>query len=436
MSIFNTELGLLLLVFISYTRLSDILIKFHGAPSVAKFFVVLLVIVILVRWLMYDETPLGWSKAAWLIGAYGFVCYVSLLYSQEFIDAQVAFIAWVKDAIIGLVIVVLLKEGNSYRKVIWTLILIGLFLGSLSVFQALTNTFYSDYGGFAQAGAGTITGTFHDQRVGGPIGDPNTYAQVLLVILPLALDRFINEKSNILKVLGGLAMVIIPITVYLTYSRGGFLALLVVLIALVYFYRPEFSRVVLIFLVLLLAMQFLPAQYMDRISTLRVFIPTPNSRLTQEGSVQGRISEMLVGLQMFADHPFTGVGLNNFSANYLDYSAKLGIDNRREARSAHSLYIELAAELGLIGLAAFFSLLYFTLKGLFKAIQDFEENGQEQYANMTRALTTGLFAYLAAALFLHDAYPRFFWVIIGICLSVPNVVLYEKYGWKTNYTTD
>lgn len=436
LSIFNTELGLLLLVFISYTRLSDILIKFHGAPSVAKFFVVLLVIVIIARWLMYGETPAGWSRAAWLIGAYGFVSLGSLLYSQDFVGAQEVFIAWVKDAIIGLVLVVLLKEGKSFRKVIWTLIIIGLMFCSLSVIQSITGTFWSDYGGFAQVGASQVTGTFHDKRVSGPIGDPNTYAQVMLVIFPLALDRFWREKSNLLKVLAGLTLIIIPITVYLTYSRGGFVAMVIMLAAIVYFYRPEFTRVVLVGLILLLAIQFLPSTYLDRISSLRLFIPGTERNIGEEGSLRGRISETLVGIQMFADHPFTGVGLDNYNANYLEYSSRLGIDKRREARSAHSLYIEVAAELGLVGLTVFFSLLYFTFKGLLDSIRDFQEIGKDQLASMTAALAIGLITYLSAAMFLHDAYPRYFWVLIGISLAVPNIVKQEKYGWKADYASE
>ncbi|MCB0193759.1 MAG: hypothetical protein KDJ65_17555, partial [Anaerolineae bacterium] len=49
------EWGLLLLVFMTYVRLSDVLVEHHGAPSIAKPFVVLLILVIAARWLLYGE---------------------------------------------------------------------------------------------------------------------------------------------------------------------------------------------------------------------------------------------------------------------------------------------------------------------------------------------------------------------------------------------
>jgi putative inorganic carbon (HCO3(-)) transporter len=432
LSIFRTELGLMLLVFISYTRLSDNLILYYGAPSVAKFFVLLLVAVIIVRWMMYGETPTGWTKAAWLIGAYGFVCYVSLLYSQDFVEAQFAFIDWVKDAIIGLVVVILLKDGKNYRQVIWVLVGVGLFLGGLSVFQFITGTYSNIYGGFAQASNKQIIGNITDRRVGGPIGDPNTFSQVLLVIIPLAMDRLWREKSTILKIISGLTLTSVLITVVLTYSRGGFVSLVVMIGTFIYFYRPEFSRVVLVMLILRFVIKLVSSKYIERMGTLTYFLPFSQVGATEDPAFSGRISEMLVGIQMFSDYPLFGVGLNNYNVRYLSYSEKLGIDPRREARSAHSLYVEVAAELGLMGLIAFFSLLYFTISGLIKSIKDFTENGEEDLASITRAFTVGFIGYLSAALFIHGAYPRYFWLLIGIGLSVPNIVRRERLGWKAD----
>lgn len=39
LTLFYIEFGLLVLVVLTYTRLSDVLVQYHGAPSVAKLFV-------------------------------------------------------------------------------------------------------------------------------------------------------------------------------------------------------------------------------------------------------------------------------------------------------------------------------------------------------------------------------------------------------------
>ena len=72
-----------------------------------------------------------------------------------------------------------------------------------------------------------------------------------------------------------------------------------------------------------------------------------------EVSFRGRMSEYAVGFRMFRDNPVLGIGYDNYAANYLDYSMRIGLDPRRTERSAHSLYLEVLAEQGLLGLLLF-----------------------------------------------------------------------------------
>ena len=58
------DYGLIVLVFMTFTRLSDVLIQYHGAPSVAKFFVPVLLLIVLGRWLLFQEDPAPWGKTA------------------------------------------------------------------------------------------------------------------------------------------------------------------------------------------------------------------------------------------------------------------------------------------------------------------------------------------------------------------------------------
>ena len=63
----------------------------------------------------------------------------------------------------------------------------------------------------------------------GPIGEKNRYAQIMLVLFPLAIFRFWQEKNRWLKLAAGVVMVCILSGVILTVSRGAFLGLVVVL---------------------------------------------------------------------------------------------------------------------------------------------------------------------------------------------------------------
>ena len=72
-SIFSVETGLIVLFFLTYTRFSDIAVHYHDAPSIAKSYILLLGIVILIRWAVFKERPEGWQRAAVIIGIYGLV---------------------------------------------------------------------------------------------------------------------------------------------------------------------------------------------------------------------------------------------------------------------------------------------------------------------------------------------------------------------------
>jgi O-antigen ligase len=171
-------------------------------------------------------------------------------------------------------------------------------------------------------------------------------------------------------------------------------------------------------------LQFVPAQYIDRLKTLLDILPGSEQPVA-EVSFRGRLSENMSAWHMFEEHPFLGVGLNNYANNYQEYSRELGLDPRRESRSAHSMYLQIAAEQGLLGLAAFALLLWLMVGSLYRARIDFIRAGMPDYANMTAALSLGILGFLMAGTFLHLIYPRFWWLLVGIALAVPQVARYE-----------
>ena len=77
------EFGLLFLIFLTYTRFSDIAVHYYGAPSVAKSFVVVLIVAILIRWAIFHERPQNWQMPLILIGVYGLVGFASILYAPD-----------------------------------------------------------------------------------------------------------------------------------------------------------------------------------------------------------------------------------------------------------------------------------------------------------------------------------------------------------------
>jgi len=75
-----------------------------------------------------------------------------------------------------------------------------------------------------------------------------------------------------------------------------------------------------------------------------------------------------MALQMLKDHPLFGVGLNNFTVRMSEYGEVSGWI--RFLQPAHNVYLLIAAETGLLGLAAFLCLLFSAFRFLWRGKKD------------------------------------------------------------------
>jgi putative inorganic carbon (hco3(-)) transporter len=414
------DIGLLILVFISYIRLSDVLIQYHGLPSIAQPFIGLLLVAIIFQWIFFRRPSKGWVRAALLVGAYGIIVFTSLLYAANFDKAANAVSDFLKDGIITVLIVLLLQSGPLFRKVIWALVLAGAFLGAISLIQYLTGSYDNLYFGFAQAPYLNIAGETSGNRLSGPIGDPNFYAQIMVVLVPLAFFRMMDEKNLLLKILAAFSLGLISLTVMLTFSRGAFIALGLVAVFYLFYRKPRFVELLLLLVVMIIIVQFIPTTYLERISSITDIFQ--GKQASTDVSFRGRTSELTAAWNMFVDHPLFGVGVQNYSVFYQQYSRRIGLDPRIEARDPHNLYLQVAAETGISGMLVFGIVLW----TIFRCINDswnlLRKAGEKEYADMVFSFGLCLVGYLSAALFIHAAYPRYFWLLTGIALAIPQVV--------------
>ncbi len=417
--------GLYALIFITYSRLSDVLVNYHGLPSLFKIFVPLLGVVILSQWVAHRTPPTGWQRPLlWMVG-YVLVGCSALLYARDQVLASEGVETLLKDVAVALIIVVLLQRGVQLRAAVWSLIAVGILLGSLSVYQQITGAYTNDFWGFAQATVEHIVGDLNHFRTAGPL-TPNFYALILVALVPLALDRFWHEERLVLRLLAGLAVAVCLLSILFTFSRGGFLALIVVLGLMLVRYRPRPLTLVVTGSLLVLLLLLAPANYQERMLTMIEALPLlGEGQVLDEVSFRGRLSEVTVAAQMFADHPFLGVGYDNFDVYYLDYSQYLGLDTRREERQAHSLFLEIAAETGLFGILTFLLLLTGLAHSIRRARRIFQESGQQTSIYLVDALAISMIGYLTGSLFLHAAFPRYFWLLAALILALPRVAATE-----------
>lgn len=188
--------------------------------------------------------------------------------------------------------------------------------------------------------------------------DPHIASFFWGMTLPLALFLTMRTSGRLAVSSGGAAMLIL-IADLLTFSRGGYVALIGTLVVFLFFsfrsvvrrYIPALAASCL----LLLALVIFPNPLLTRLSSIFD---------TSDHSTSGRLAIWSEATTLIAEHPVTGVGLGNYS------NAILPSAEYREPRYAHNIFLDIAAETGLANTLIFALLITGSLVGAFRRRRD------------------------------------------------------------------
>jgi O-antigen ligase len=311
------------------------------------------------------------------------------------------------------------------RKAVWTLVLAGVLMGTLSLLQQVSGSLKT-FGGLAQIHVDRIEGdttnwsgksNLESGRASGTIGEENYYAQIMLMLLPLAASRFWFEKSLMLRLLGLLACAPIAGAIMLTFSRGAFISAVATVMAMVYLRCIKIRHLLVIGLAFILIVPLIMPEYAYRILTIfRVVGVQPTataSGKTLDTSMRGRATENLAALNIFLDHPVLGVGPGQTQMYTAKYGDEEGMTRLLGNRQAHNMYLGVLADTGLIGFATLMPIFIFSLLALLKTRKLYADTRPE-LVGLAIGLTLSLVAFLSSAVFLSSAYERFYWLIVAL----------------------
>jgi len=326
------------------------------------------------------------------------------------------------------------RDLPTLRRVVWTLLATGALLGALSVWQAATDSHGPRFGGLAnrevrvmlapdQEEAGDDAEIRLSPRAEGPVDDPNRFAQLLIVLLPLAVYVIRTAPSRTARLAAAGAGTLVLAGVLLTYSRAGFLVLvaMVPIAVAIRWLRPAHLLAGLVVVALVLPR--IAPTYPDRIASIvgARAIMGDAPAVQADGAIRGRTTQMLAAWNVFLDHPVLGVGPGQYAPVYsVQYQTLPGVAFRDLSvpRRAHSLYLEMAAELGLVGLTVFLALVGLLLRDLWR-----ERRGAHsgQRSDLVTAFALALVGYLATAVFLHLSFERYFWLLVALASAALHV---------------
>ena len=421
-ALFSHNLSLFILIFMIYIRISDVAIADFGLPSILQPMIVAIMGIVVVRFLATGQKIQGWYRALVPIGIFMLSILLSSFFADDFDRAKEVLLDFIPNILIVLSIIIIIQKEEDIIVMVYGLLAAGILLGTISVIQVGFNFYSHDFAGFGMIEEMNIVDQIDSIRIGGSIGDPNIYAQVMLFIIPIAFERMLKEKNLFLKLVAIWSFLATFLTVIFTYSRGAFIALAMMGLFFVLYKKIPIKYLVFGVLIVALFVPFLPSNYVDRILTIPQSLPFFGNSVENEVSYSGRWSEMVSAVLMFADHPLIGVGVNNYKYHYLDYARRIGTDLRGTERNPHILYLQILAEQGIIGFISFGFIIYMMFRELLQAAKAFSLNREHRkYQYIAEGVMIGLFGWLNAAMFLHLAYPRYFWIIYAFAFAINKI---------------
>ncbi len=417
-------------VFLLFLDVPGVAVREYDAPaSLAALVIVALAIPVAAETLQGKRLQFGWPIG--LVAAFMVLQLASTVASRE---PEAAFENFVPFLFEGLLLCVLMvnaiRSVVTLERVLWALLMAGACLGAVSVFQQVTGTYDRPYGGFALVPIEFFRGIETQARLSGPLGDPNYYAQILVPLIPIGLIALRGGSRRLRLVAIGATLAVLGGLV-LSYSRGGALALVLMLGLAMAFRYVKGSQVLLIALAVVVALAVVP-DYRARVasigSSLTGATEAAGSSEAADQAVRGRAGEMAAAALVVADHPILGVGPGVFPLYYQQYIKRLGLEAHTSVRTgpdrgdearreAHNMFLSAAAEFGLAGLAVFLAILGTAIAGLIRARRRCLV-ADPQLARIATAMLISLTGYLITGLFLTLAFERYFWVLIGICGAV------------------
>lgn len=277
------------------------------------------------------------------------------------------------------------------------------------------------YGAFIAPGDPSDAG-----RLEGAGVDPNYLAVTLVAALALAAAvAFTRGHQPPARVAGAAVAALLGLGLLLTVSRGGLIALLAAVVAaLVFAGRGRRLPLLAVAVVGLAAGAFYIAALAPQ---------EARDHVTQLGNGSGRTDIWTVGMRMFQAQPLHGVGAGNFPNSSVHYLLEPGAILRDDfildkPKVAHNVYLEVAAELGIVGFLLLMGLFGFCVSCAVRAAREFTRRGDVAMELLTRGLVVGLVGMLAASFFVSVEYLKQLWLLLALG---PPVLAIARRGEKS-----
>ena len=250
----------------------------------------------------------------------------------------------------------------------------------------------------------TVEGYRVGGRGSGIFGNSNDMALYLVTIIPVAVALLLGARGVARKLLFGSCTLLMIAAVVLTYSRGGFIGLMIALAFLAWRVGSRHRAEILILGFMLVAgfLAVAPGGYALRLAS--IFVPS----LDPVGSADARRGELMRSLYIALRHPFLGIGMGNYAPE-MSYHGLV----------THNSYTQVAAEMGMAALYCYTMFVVTPLRKLGQiARETFEMRSNSRFYYLSVGLQASLVGYMVCSFFASVAYLWYVFYLVGyaVCL--------------------
>lgn len=409
------------ILFLIYLNAPAVAVRMHGAPFILAAVVPLALVIPVAHRVLVQNEELRFPKL--LVAAVFMIILntVSALMSispHESIDTLQNWL--IEGVLLALLIANAVRTSAELKAATVAIVCAGAVMGFVAVAQQVLGAADHPFFGLGQLDSEISDASGRLQyRLAGPIGETNRFAQIMAVLIPIAGSCALTSRG-IRRACYGLATILIAGGVAFTFSRGAIVALVLAVPFALAFRMVQIRHVVLSIAAAACLLVAMP-HYAERVFSIGdvamkgLGLSSGGLRNT-DGAARGRMTEMKSAALVFLDHPILGAGPGLAPRYYDDNAGVVGGKVRQGERRSHNLFLQLAAETGIVGLAAFGLVIAIAFQGLDRARRRLERSERELWG-IVCGLEVALIISLATSLFLHAAYIRYFWVLLGLSVA-------------------
>lgn len=258
-------------------------------------------------------------------------------------------------------------------------------------------------------------------RVYGPdhsmVADNNDLGLALNMTLPLFFFLAQSETNKWLKLLFWTLFVECIPVIFFTWSRGALVGLVVVFLFLLTFvpFKQKLILIPIIAAGVYLALTFSPDAWRHRMDPTRQDAIDP--------SAQARLNVWQFSRNFAADYPIAGGGFNTFTPELFSTYGPPG----QIAMAPHSVYFQLLAEHGYVGLGIYVIMLLSFFASASRLARRAKQRGDTLIRQYAKMLQFGVIGFASSGAFLGRAYFDYLFFFIA-CLAILKTLAAEEWA--------